>query len=59
MGSIQEESPDFIREDTSERLGAVRLRKVSQKTNRRRFTGGQGEMPALRARTYLRKLKKR
>jgi hypothetical protein len=29
-----EESLDFIGEDTSERLGAVRLRKVSQKTFR-------------------------
>ncbi len=29
-----EESPDFVGEDTSETLGAVRLRKVQQKINR-------------------------
>lgn len=32
-----EESLDFIEEDTSERLGAARLRKVQQKTHRRIF----------------------
>ena len=34
FGWLKEESPDFAEGDTSERLGAVRLRKVSQKTNR-------------------------
>ena len=29
-----EESPDFVGEDTSETLGAARLRKVQQKTFR-------------------------
>jgi len=29
-----EESPDFAGEDTSERLGALRLRKVQQKISR-------------------------
>jgi hypothetical protein len=31
---LGEESLDFVGEDTSERLGAERLRKVQQKTHR-------------------------
>src|SRR5262245_42536535 len=38
-----EESLDFAGEDTSERLGAERLRKVSQKTCRCPFWDRQGE----------------
>jgi len=39
-----EESPDFTGKDTSEMLGAERLRKVPQKTDRQVHFGGVGRM---------------
>lgn len=41
--SLREESPDFIGEDTSERLGVARLRKVQQRVVR--CLGRKGETP--------------
>jgi hypothetical protein len=55
-----EESLDFAGEDTSERLGAARLRKVQQKIVRQQVLlgpVGQGEIPVLGAGPTLGKLR--